>query len=254
MQTTYVVDTTILVSWLLDPDKLTGKIVRSLDLELHTPYMAVSELWKHRDDWSRRKPSIDLQQFTSAIGYYVNVVQPDQYAQEMSEAKAVMGRIDPDDCAVHGFDFNEKAGLMSYLANDFDHLDDVYVSALDGSGERQLTHVNEKLWSELTLAKVERLPYKSTDGWDIDGFIVKPINWEPGKKYPMILSIHGGPAGQYGVDWYHEFQVYAGQGYAVFFSQSARLHRLRPQIRARHRQRTGAAWITRTSWPAWTRR
>jgi predicted nucleic acid-binding protein len=85
------------VSWLLDPDKLTGKIVRSLDLELHTPYMAVSELWKHRDDWSRRKPSIDLQQFTSAIGYYVNVVQPDQYAQEMSEAKAVMGRIDPDD-------------------------------------------------------------------------------------------------------------------------------------------------------------
>jgi predicted nucleic acid-binding protein len=97
LQTTYVVDTTILVSWLLDPDKLTGKIVRSLDLELHTPYMAVSELWKHRDDWSRRKPSIDLQQFTSAIGYYVNVVQPDQYAQEMSEAKAVMGRIDPDD-------------------------------------------------------------------------------------------------------------------------------------------------------------
>ncbi len=120
--------------------------------------------------------------------------------------------------AVHGFDMNEKAGLMSYLANDFDHLDDLYVSALDGSGERQLTHVNEKLWSELTLAKVERLPYKSTDGWDIDGFIVKPINWEPGKKYPMILSVHGGPAGQYGVDWYHEFQVYAAKGYAVFFS------------------------------------
>jgi len=120
--------------------------------------------------------------------------------------------------AVHGFDMNEKAGLMSYLANNFDHLDDLYVSALDGSGERQLTHVNEKLWSELTLAKVERLPYKSTDGWDIDGFIVKPINWEPGKKYPMILSVHGGPAGQYGVDWYHEFQVYAAKGYAVFFS------------------------------------
>jgi dipeptidyl aminopeptidase/acylaminoacyl peptidase len=118
---------------------------------------------------------------------------------------------------VHGFDINEKAGLMSYLANDFEHLDDLYVSRLDGGGERQLTHANSKLWSELDMAKVERLPYSSTDGWAIDGFLVKPIGFEPGKKYPMILSIHGGPAGQYGVDWYHEFQVYASHGYAVFF-------------------------------------
>jgi dipeptidyl aminopeptidase/acylaminoacyl peptidase len=119
--------------------------------------------------------------------------------------------------SVHGFDINEKAGVMTYIANDFEHMDDVYASALDSSGERQLTHVNAKLWSELDVAKVERIPYKSTDGWAIDGFLVKPVGWQPGKKYPMVLSIHGGPAGQYGVDWYHEFQVYAGKGWAVFF-------------------------------------
>ncbi len=119
--------------------------------------------------------------------------------------------------AVRGFDIHEKAGVMAYLANDFQHLDDLYVSRLDGSSERQLTHVNAKLWPELDLAKVERLPYKSTDNWAIDGFLVKPLGWQPDKKYPMILSIHGGPAGQYGVDWYHEFQVYASKGYAVFF-------------------------------------
>jgi dipeptidyl aminopeptidase/acylaminoacyl peptidase len=119
--------------------------------------------------------------------------------------------------SVRGFDINEKAGVMTYIANDFEHMDDVYASALDGSGERQLTHVNAKLWSELEVAKVERIPYKSTDGWAMDGFLVKPVGWQPGKKYPMVLSIHGGPAGQYGVDWYHEFQVYAGKGWAVFF-------------------------------------
>jgi len=119
--------------------------------------------------------------------------------------------------SVHGFDVNQKAGLMTYLANDFQHLDDLYVARLDGGGERQLTHVNAKLWAELDLAKVERLPYKSTDQWAIDGFLVKPIGWQADQKYPMILSIHGGPAGQYGVDWYHEFQVYAAKGYAVFF-------------------------------------
>jgi dipeptidyl aminopeptidase/acylaminoacyl peptidase len=119
--------------------------------------------------------------------------------------------------SVHGFDINQKAGVMTYLANDFEHLDDLYVAGLDGAGERQLTHVNAKLWHELDPAKVERLPYDSTDHWAIDGFLVKPIGWQPDKKYPMILSIHGGPAGQYGVDWYHEFQVYAARGYAVFF-------------------------------------
>ncbi|HLJ45312.1 MAG TPA: S9 family peptidase [Bryobacteraceae bacterium] len=119
--------------------------------------------------------------------------------------------------AVRGFDVSEKAGIMTYLANDFQHLDDLYVAALDGSGERQLTHANAKLWSDLDLASVERIPYKSSDGWSIDGFLVKPVGWEPGKKYPMVLSVHGGPAGQYGVDWYHEFQVYAAKGWAVFF-------------------------------------
>ena len=119
--------------------------------------------------------------------------------------------------AVTQFDLNEKAGLMAYAANDFRKLDDLHVAALDGSKERQLTHLNAALWPLLDLASVQRVPYKSTDGWDIDGFLVKPLGWQPDKKYPMILSIHGGPAGQYGVDWYQEFQVYAGKGWAVFF-------------------------------------
>jgi dipeptidyl aminopeptidase/acylaminoacyl peptidase len=119
--------------------------------------------------------------------------------------------------AVHGFDINPKAGLMTYLANDFQHPDDLYVADLAGKNERQLTHLNAALWLELQTAAVERLRYKSTDGWDIDGFLVKPVGWQAGRKYPLVLSIHGGPAGQYGVDWYQEFQVYAARGWAVFF-------------------------------------
>jgi dipeptidyl aminopeptidase/acylaminoacyl peptidase len=113
---------------------------------------------------------------------------------------------------------SEAAGKLAFLVNDFKTLDDVYVSNADGSGERRLTHHNQALWKELDLAGVERMPYKSTDGTPVDGFLVKPIGWQPGQKYPLILSIHGGPAGQFGVDWYHEFQVYAGHGYGVFFS------------------------------------
>ena len=118
---------------------------------------------------------------------------------------------------VHAFDVNEKAGLMVYLASEFQNMDDLFVAGLDGKNERQLTHLNADYFAQLDLQPVERLPYKSTDGWDVDGFFVKPAGWQPGKKYPMVLVIHGGPAGQFGVDWYHEFQVYAARGWAVFF-------------------------------------
>ena len=119
--------------------------------------------------------------------------------------------------SVHGFDLNAKAGVLVYLSNDFEHLDDLYVAKIDGSSERQLTHLNADLWKQLALQPVERVPYKSTDGWPVDGFFVKPLGWQAGKKYPMVLVIHGGPAGMFGVDWYHEFQVYAAKGWAVFF-------------------------------------
>ena len=120
--------------------------------------------------------------------------------------------------AVRSVDFNFASGKMVYLSNDFKHLDDLYISDLNGKNERKLTNLNEALWKQIQFADVERFTYKSADDWDIDGFFVKPIGWQPGRKYPLVLSIHGGPAGQYGVDWYHEFQVYAAKGYAVLFT------------------------------------
>ncbi|MEP6568777.1 MAG: S9 family peptidase [Acidobacteriota bacterium] len=120
--------------------------------------------------------------------------------------------------AVRSVDFNFAGRKIVYLVNDFTHLDNLYVANLDGGNERKLTNLNEAPWKQWKLADVERFTYKSADDWDVDGFFVKPTDWRAGKKYPLILSIHGGPAGQYGVDWYHEFQVYAAKGYAVLFT------------------------------------
>ena len=113
----------------------------------------------------------------------------------------------------HGFALH--GAEMVYASNDFEHLDDLYVR--DGAMQRQLTHLNSDWYGKVEMAKVERMAYKGEDGLDIDGFLVKPVGFDPSKKYPMVVSIHGGPAGMYGVDWYHEFQVYAGKGWAVFF-------------------------------------
>ena len=127
------------------------------------------------------------------------------------------------DRTVHLVDINEPSatlgpGRILYAVNDPTHPDDLYVADLNGRNQKQLTHLNDALLKQLNVVPVERVPYKGADGWDVDGFFMKPAGWEAGKKYPMILTIHGGPAGQFGFDWYHEFQVYASHGWAVFFT------------------------------------
>jgi dipeptidyl aminopeptidase/acylaminoacyl peptidase len=119
---------------------------------------------------------------------------------------------------VRAVDINARTNRIAYAVNDPTHLDDLHVADLSGRNEKQLTHLNAALWKQLQLVPVERVPYKGAQGWDVDGFFMKPVGWEAGKKYPMVLSIHGGPAGMYGFDWFHEFQVYASRGWAVFFT------------------------------------
>lgn len=109
-----MVDTTILVSWLLDPNKLTGRIVRSLELDLHTPYQSVSELWEHRDDWSKKRPGLDLAAFTDSIGHYVSVEMIERGSNEMTEAYSVMGKIDPDDVEFVALAIRTDAPIWSH--------------------------------------------------------------------------------------------------------------------------------------------
>ena len=144
--------------------------------------------------------------------YFTSGVKGETNIYKMDVATGKVERVTQWEGAVHALSMS-PTGAMVALVNDFTHLDDVFLA----NPHRQLTHLNAALWAGLEMARVERVPYKGEDGLDIDGFLVKPVGWEPGKKYPMVLSIHGGPAGMYGVDWYHEFQVYAGHGWAVLF-------------------------------------
>ena len=95
-------------------------------------------------------------------------------------------------------------------------VDDLFV--VEGNGQlRQLTHFNDKLFLQLTLTPPEKIEYTSFDGQKIDGWIQKPPNFDPAKKYPMILNIHGGPHAAYGYTFFHEMQWMAAKGYVVLY-------------------------------------
>jgi dipeptidyl aminopeptidase/acylaminoacyl peptidase len=87
------------------------------------------------------------------------------------------------------------------------------------TGKRKtLTQVNKDIFSKVTLGKVEEVWYKGADKNDLQGWIMTPPDFDPKKKYPSILCIHGGPLLQYGFYFMHEFNFLAAQGYVVFFT------------------------------------
>lgn len=120
--------------------------------------------------------------------------------------------------AVRHVDINEKAALIAYVVSDPTRPGDICVADLEGRHERPLTRSNEAFLQQLQLSPVERFTFTTADGWDIDAFFMKPVGWQNGRRYPLVLSIHGGPNGMYAMDWSQDFQALAARGYAVVFT------------------------------------
>ncbi len=89
------------------------------------------------------------------------------------------------------------------------------VFAMDNGSLRLLSHQNDRLMSALELGSVEDVTAKSTDDAEVHGLLTKPANFEAGKRYPLLLRIHGGPNGQDGHSFSFEHQFFAAHGYLV---------------------------------------
>jgi acylaminoacyl-peptidase len=110
-----------------------------------------------------------------------------------------------------------KTGNIAYTLGTTAHPADLGVSTKKGS--KRLTFVNDDLFSFKGLGNVEELWWKSSfDQQDIQGWVVTPPNFDPSKKYPFILEIHGGPFSSYGSVYSAEIQAYAAAGYVVLYS------------------------------------
>jgi dipeptidyl aminopeptidase/acylaminoacyl peptidase len=89
------------------------------------------------------------------------------------------------------------------------------VQVLENGKLRALTHHNDALMAELKLGTTEDFSCKTSDGTEVHGLIVKPADYQPGRKYPTLLRIHGGPNGQDAHAFNFEHQIFAANGYVV---------------------------------------
>ena len=98
---------------------------------------------------------------------------------------------------------------------------EVYVATLTSAGAvtgvRQLSHVNDQLVSQLRLYGAEDYWFRVADGDSVQGFIIKPPQWTPGKRFPAVLLIHGGPQGAFLDNWHSRwnYQMFAAPGFGI---------------------------------------
>jgi dipeptidyl aminopeptidase/acylaminoacyl peptidase len=131
------------------------------------------------------------------------------------------GRTEPlttGDHDIMAYTATPDASSFALTISDPTHIGDVYAFSPVTRQLTQLTHINDSLFTQLDLPAPEQFWYRSFDGRRIEGWILKPPGFTAGKKYPMILEIHGGPHTNYGYTFFHEFQWMAAKGYVVLYT------------------------------------
>ena len=114
--------------------------------------------------------------------------------------------------------FDASQSHIVFIGTDLTHPTELYIANADGTGERKLTSFNDRVNSEVAWSDAERFMVKSVGGLEIESWLMKPFGYDPSKKYPVVLYIHGGPHSAYGENWFDEFQNLAGAGQFVLFT------------------------------------
>ncbi len=149
--------------------------------------------------------------FTAAIGGRTALLRLDPKSKKVREILG--GRRQLRDLA-----YDAARRTVAYASTSVDKPTEIYVADIDGRNERRITSFNDSLNAEIAWASSERFTYESVGGLEIEGWLMQPYGYEPGKKYPLVLYVHGGPHSAYGEGWFDEFQNLAGAGMWVLYT------------------------------------
>jgi dipeptidyl aminopeptidase/acylaminoacyl peptidase len=124
---------------------------------------------------------------------------------------------------VGGFSADAEGKRFALLISRPTQPAEVFVAQWEGEANscislRYLSRMNDALLDRVCLSEPDKVRFKSFDGLAIQGWLLKPPDFDPNRQYPLLLYIHGGPDVQYGNTFFHEFQVHAARGTVVFYT------------------------------------
>jgi len=147
----------------------------------------------------------------ASVGGRTGLFRLDPATKQMTEVLGGRRRLS-------GFSTDAKQAKIAYVSTSITKPTELYLANADGTGEVKLTGFNDKLNAEIEWPDAERFTYKSVGGFEIEAWLQKPAGYQPGRKYPLVLYIHGGPHSAYGENWFDEFHNIAGAGMWVLFT------------------------------------
>ena len=118
--------------------------------------------------------------------------------------------------SIFGFDIVPDQNTIYFVGRAVHKPGELYRITKDNVFQ-QMTSMNQKLLDEVDVRPAEQMWVEGADGKKVHVFIVKPHNFDAGKKYPLILNVHGGPQSQWMDSFRGDWQVYPGCGYIVAF-------------------------------------
>ena len=130
-----------------------------------------------------------------------------------SKLRTVVGR----DGVVGAYNFDAAGERLAYFHETMRDPGQLWFREPGAAEARQLTECNVELLAELKLGELEEVWFQGAAGNELQGWILKPPDFDLQKEYPSIMEIHGGPWAQYGNFFMHEFYYLAAQGYVVYF-------------------------------------
>ena len=157
--------------------------------------------------------------FWSKDGRYIFVVAGEEGRANLKRIDAETGKVEPLTAGGHdifAYSATADGSKVAVLISTPTNIGDLYV--VDAPLHvRRLTKINDELFSKLNLPEPAMIWYKSFDGKRIQAWVQRPPDFQEGKKYPLILNIHGGPHAAYGYTFDHEIQWMAAKGYVVLY-------------------------------------
>ncbi len=156
----------------------------------------------------------------SRDGASLVIVSAEHGSSNLKRVDLATGNVSPITEGNHdvvAYTASKDASTIAATLSTQTNINDISIVDLAHPSPRAITHVNEELFKDIHQSEPEEIWYTSFDGKRIQGWILKPPDFDASKHYPMILEIHGGPHSAYGNVYTHEFQWMAAKGYVVLF-------------------------------------
>jgi len=145
--------------------------------------------------------------FVATAGHDSHIIMFDPVARAVHQVTKEPGMVQEAIITDNGF------ALVAMRGNG---LGEIYDLDMQG-GETKISTFNDALLNDCEISTPRQLSFINSEGTEIFGWVMLPVGYEPGKKVPAILNIHGGPKASYGSVFFHEMQYWCASGYAVLF-------------------------------------